>query len=99
VKAGIMLYALVMAVIFGMILSFYLSAVIDNQKNLITQKAFLSAQLMARMTQARVVKQKSGQIRFNTGISEYQQMGNVLKVTVRLENAKTYHFELPNMVK
>lgn len=57
-----MLYALVMAVIFGMILSFYLSAVIDNQKNLITQKAFLSAQLMARMTQARVVKQKSGQI-------------------------------------
>ncbi|MFZ2348046.1 competence type IV pilus minor pilin ComGG [Pseudolactococcus chungangensis] len=98
-KAGIMLYALVMAVIFGMILSFYLSAVIDNQKNLITQKAFLSAQLMARMTQARVVKQKSGQIRFNTGISEYQQMGNVLKVTVRLENAKTYHFELPNMVK
>ncbi|MFZ2717312.1 competence type IV pilus minor pilin ComGG [Lactococcus chungangensis] len=94
-----MLYALVMAVIFGMILSFYLSAVIDNQKNLITQKAFLSAQLMARMTQARVVKQKSGQIRFNTGISEYQQMGNVLKVTVRLENAKTYHFELPNMVK
>jgi hypothetical protein len=99
VKAGIMLYALVMAVIFGMILSFYLSAVIDNQKNLITQKAFLSAQLMARMTQARVVKQKSGQIRFNTGISEYQQMGNVLKVTVRLENARTYHFELPNMVK
>ncbi|MFZ2802247.1 MAG: competence type IV pilus minor pilin ComGG [Lactococcus chungangensis] len=98
-KAGIMLYALVMAVIFGMILSFYLSAVIDNQKNLITQKAFLSAQLMARMTQARVVKQKSGQIRFNTGISEYQQMGNVLKVTVRLENARTYHFELPNMVK
>jgi hypothetical protein len=62
-------------------------------------KAFLSAQLMARMTQARVVKQKSGQIRFNTGISEYQQMGNVLKVTVRLENARTYHFELPNMVK
>ncbi|MFZ2845309.1 MAG: competence type IV pilus minor pilin ComGG [Lactococcus chungangensis] len=98
-KAGIMLYALVMAVIFGMILSFYLSAVIDNQKNLITQKSFLSAQLMARMTQARVVKQKSGQIRFNTGISEYQQMGNVLKVTVRLENARTYHFELPNMVK
>lgn len=94
-----MLYALVMAVIFEMILSFYLSAVIDNQKNLITQKAFLSAQLMARMTQARVVKQKSGQIRFNTGISEYQQMGNVLKVTVRLENARTYHFELPNMVK
>ncbi|PCS02389.1 hypothetical protein RR45_GL000578 [Lactococcus chungangensis CAU 28 = DSM 22330] len=94
-----MLYALVMAVIFGMILSFYLSAVIDNQKNLITQKSFLSAQLMARMTQARVVKQKSGQIRFNTGISEYQQMGNVLKVTVRLENARTYHFELPNMVK
>jgi hypothetical protein len=43
VKAGIMLYALVMAVIFGMILSFYLSAVIDNQKNLITESFFKRA--------------------------------------------------------
>ncbi|GAB2021153.1 hypothetical protein RyT2_02260 [Pseudolactococcus yaeyamensis] len=94
-----MLYALVMAVIFGMILSFYLSAVVDNQKNLMSQKAFLSAQLMAKMTQERVSNQKSGQIRFNTGLSEYQQMGGVLKVTVRLENTRIYHFELPHVVK
>ena len=94
-----MLYALVMTVIFGMILRFYLSAVVDNQKNLLSQKAFLSAQLMARMTRARVVRQKSGQIRFNTGISDYQQVGSVLKVTVRLENSRTYHFDLPHVVK
>ncbi|GHU36961.1 hypothetical protein FACS1894193_11610 [Bacilli bacterium] len=94
-----MLYAMLMAVIFGMILSFYLSAVVDNQKNLLSQKAFLSAQLMARMTQARVGTQKSGQIRFNAGISEYQQSETTLKVTVHLENTRTYHFELPNVVK
>ena len=54
---------------------------------------------MARMTRARVVRQKSGQIRFNTGISDYQQVGSVLKVTVRLENKRTYHFDLPHVVK
>lgn len=48
-----MLYAVVMTVIFGMILSFYLSAVVNNQKNLRHQKEFLSAQIMARMTRDR----------------------------------------------
>ncbi|XOQ37434.1 MAG: Late competence protein ComGG [Lactococcus sp.] len=94
-----MLYALVMAVIFGMLLSFYLRAVVANQKQLMSQKDFLSAQLMARVTQARVVTQKTGQIRFNTGISDYEQTETTLKVTVQLENTRTYHFELPNVVK
>ena len=94
-----MLYALVMAVIFGMLLSFYLRAVVANQKQLMSQKDFLSAQLMARVTQARVVTQKTGQIRFNTGISDYEQSETTLKVTVQLENTRTYHFELPNVVK
>ena len=94
-----MLYALAMAVIFGMLLNFYLRAVVANQKNLMGQKDFLSAQLMARVTQARVVTQKTGQIRFNTGISDYEQTETTLKVTVQLENTRTYHFELPNVVK
>ena len=94
-----MLYALVMAVIFGMLLSCYLRAVVANQKQLMSQKDFLSAQLMARVTQARVVTQKTGQIRFNTGISDYEQTETTLKVTVQLENTRTYHFELPNVVK
>lgn len=94
-----MLYALVMAVIFGMLLSFYLRAVVANQKQLMSQKDFLSAQLMARVTQARVVTQKTGQIRFNTGISDYEQTETTLKMTVQLENTRTYHFELPNVVK
>ena len=94
-----MLYAMVMTIIFGMILSFYLRAVVDNQKNLMSQKAFLCAQLMARVTQERVATQKSGQIRFNTGISEYEQTETTLKVTIHLENTRTYHFELPNVVK
>ena len=95
-----MLYALVMAVIFGMLLSFYLRAVVANQKQLMSQKDFLSAQLMARVTQERVAtKKKAGQIRFNAGISEYEQTETMLKVTVQLENTRTYHFELPNVVK
>ena len=92
-------YAVVMTVIFGMILSFYLSAVVNNQKNLRHQKEFLSAQLMARMTRDRGAAQTSGQVRFNMGIAEYEQTETILKVTVRLENERTYYFELPNVVK
>jgi hypothetical protein len=52
-----------------------------------------------KVTQARVVTQKTGQIRFNTCISDYEQTETTLKVTVQLENTRTYHFELPNVVK
>ncbi|WP_172357303.1 competence type IV pilus minor pilin ComGG [Pseudolactococcus insecticola] len=98
VKAGIMLYALLLSVVFGMVLSFYLTAIVDNQRNLISQKQFLTAQLMAKMTQ-QVVKNESGQIRFNQGISSYQTTQNTIKITVQLENAVAYRFEFSNMVK
>ena len=45
-----MLYALSISVVFGMILSFYLSAIVENQNNLIAQESFLYAQLMAKVT-------------------------------------------------
>ncbi|GFH41126.1 hypothetical protein Hs20B_15240 [Lactococcus insecticola] len=93
-----MLYALLLSVVFGMVLSFYLTAIVDNQRNLISQKQFLTAQLMAKMTQ-QVVKNESGQIRFNQGISSYQTTQNTIKITVQLENAVAYRFEFSNMVK
>ncbi|GFH42460.1 hypothetical protein Hs30E_10110 [Lactococcus hodotermopsidis] len=93
-----MLYALLISVIFGMILSFYLSSIVENQKNLISQKEFLTAQLMARLTQEHA-DEKSGQIRFNHGISDYQKVGKTLNVTVKLENAVTYHFDFSNITE
>lgn len=54
---------------------------------------------MARMTRDRGAAQTSGQVRFNMGIAEYEQTETILKVTVRLENERTYYFELPNVVK
>jgi hypothetical protein len=94
-----MLYALLISVIFGMIMSFYLHLVVENQKNLLSQKQFLSAQLMARMTQERMSDKKTGQIRFNKGISNYQKTEKTIKITVRLENSATYQFEFPNVMK
>lgn len=94
-----MLYALLIAVIFGMILSFYLYSVVENQKDLMGQKQFLCAQLMARMTQERISDKNSGQIRFNKGVANYQKKKNTIKMVIRLENSATYHFELPNVVK
>ena len=51
------------------------------------------------MTRDRGAAQTSGQVRFNMGIAEYEQTETILKVTVRLENERTYYFELPNVVK
>jgi hypothetical protein len=94
-----MLYALLISVIFGMILSFYLNARVENQKNLLSQKQFLCAQLMARMTQEQVGDKKSGQMRFNQGMSDYQKKEKTIKITITLENSAIYHFEFPNVVK
>lgn len=94
-----MLYALTMAVIFSMILSFYLSSLVDNQKHLLSQKDFLCAQLMAKMTRDTKPSDDSGQIRFDKGLASYTKTSNTLKITILLENSHSYQFELPNVVE
>jgi hypothetical protein len=90
---------MLMAIIFALILSFYLRAQVANQKNVFSQKDFLYAQLMFRMTREQIGDEESGQLHFNKGISDYQKAKASLKIVIRLENAATYHFEVPIVVK
>ncbi len=89
-----MLYALSISVVFGMILSFYLSAIVENQNNLIAQESFLYAQLMAKVTVGRRSDKVTGQLRFNKGVVSYQQQDKVIQVTVTLVSGDQYQFRI-----
>lgn len=89
-----MLYALSISVVFGMILSFYLSAIVENQNNLIAQESFLYAQLMAKVTVGRRSDKVTGQLRFNKGVVSYQQQDKLILVTVTLVSGDRYQFRM-----
>ena len=89
-----MLYALSISVIFGMILSFYLAAIVENQNNLIAQESFLYAQLMAKVTVERRSDKVAGQLRFNKGVVSYQQQDKLILVTVTLVSGDRYQFRM-----
>lgn len=90
-----MLCALSLSIIFSMVLSFYLTAIVDNQKNLNYQKSFLTAQLMAKMTVALSTDKTDGEILFNHGTVQYQRLGERLNIVVALKGAGEYRFKLP----
>lgn len=89
-----MLYALSISVVFGMILSFYLAAMVENQNNLIAQESFLYAQLMAKVTIERRSDKLAGQLRFDKGGVSYQQQDKVIEVTVTLVSGDRYKFRM-----
>ena len=78
-----------------MLLSFYLTAIVDNQRNLNSQKSFLIAQLMAKMTVGMSHDQTNGKIVFNHGRVEYQKTGEKLVISVSLTDGGDYRFKLP----
>lgn len=78
-----------------MLLSFYLTAIVDNQRNLNSQKSFLTAQLMAKMTVGVSDDQTDGKIVFNHGQVQYQKTGEKLVISVSLTDGGDYRFKLP----
>ena len=78
-----------------MLLSFYLTAIVDNQSNLNSQKSFLTAQLMAKMTVSVIDNQTDGEIVFNHGQVQYQKTGEKLVISVSLTDGGDYRFKLP----
>lgn len=80
---------------FSMMLSFYLTSIVDNQKNLTHQKSFLTAQLMARMTVTLSKDKTDGEILFNHGTVQFKRLGERLNIVVALKGAGAYQFKLP----
>ena len=91
VKAGVLLYALLMAAIFSLLLQFYLSRVIATQRQNQFQLAASQAYLMAELTQD-LAKGNSGQFTFNYGSSTYQKENQRLLIEVHLKSGQFYHY-------
>ena len=89
-----MLYALSISVVFNMILSFYLSAIVEKQSDLLAQESFLYAQLMAKLTVERRSGKVAGQLRFDKGVVSYRLQDKVIQVTVTLVSGDRYQFRM-----
>ncbi|MGT2924961.1 competence type IV pilus minor pilin ComGG [Streptococcus caviae] len=91
VKAGVLLYALLMAAIFSLLLQFYLNRVLATQRQNQLQLSASQAYLMAELTQD-LAKDNSGQFTFNYGSSSYQKENQQIVIEVRLKSGRSYRY-------
>lgn len=91
VKAGVLLYALLMSAIFALLLQFYLGRVLATQRQSQAQLLSSQAQLMAQMTRE-MAEQVDGQLSFVQGSSSYHKQGEHLLVKVRLKHGQVYNY-------
>ena len=97
VKAGVLLYALLMASIFTLILQFYLHRVVASERLLLVQTQQAKASLVAELTKD-LATDKEGQFQFSEGRSHYQEKSGLLEVTVMIgERAYAYHYLKPDI--
>ena len=89
VKAGILLYALVIASIFGLLLQFCLQCQLAEKRQLILRWDRLQAQLMLDLAQQKL-KNQTGQVQFDTGSVSLQKN----TALVSLKDGTQVHFGL-----
>lgn len=91
VKAGVMLYALLLTAIFAQLLQFYLNQVLASQKQYQALLNNSKAYMMATLTNEH--HQKVGEQRFSEGIVTYQIIKDKRKAKVTLTNQEVYYYE------
>lgn len=94
VKAGVLLYALLMLAVLTLFLQFYNKRVTMVNEVQIAYLENTQAHLIAGLT-ANMVKDKKGEFHFNHGMSYYQQIDEFLEVDVSLSSGAKYHYQLP----
>ncbi|WP_231088889.1 competence type IV pilus minor pilin ComGG [Streptococcus gordonii] len=90
IRAGVMLYALLMAAVFSLLLQFYLNRQTAHQRNLLAQQERQEAYAIALLTKDQKLAD-SGQFSFNKGQSHYRQEKDQLIVNVVISD-RTYDF-------
>lgn len=100
VKAGILLYALLMAAIFALLLQFYLGRVVASERQHQAQIKSAQAYLMAEMSKD-LADEESGQYQFDKGTVSYHYKDKLLVETVMLDSKEEfqYTFYLPKKEK
>ena len=92
VRAGVLLYALVMAGIFSLLLQFYLNRQVAHHQDYVLNKEKLVAYAMAKRTYERA-SSENGEQSFNVGKSTYRNDENFFTTTIDTgKNQFEFHF-------
>lgn len=91
VKAGILIYALLMAAIFALLLQFYLGRVVAMERQHQAQLSASQAYLMAELTKD-LAKEDTGHLTFDQGVADYNFQDNQLQVVVKLPNQQEFDY-------
>lgn len=92
-----MLYALLMAAVFSLLLQFYLNRQVAHQRNMLAQAEGQTAYAMALLTQENL-QEENGDIVFQQGTSSYRRKEGRLHIQVALKE-RSYHFSFPEKEK
>ncbi len=91
VRAGVLLYALLMAAVFSLLLQFYLQEVLANGHEQEAMVQTAKAQLMAEMTRE-AADESIGDFQYNLGKTHYEIKDKTMKVLVTLSNGAQRQF-------
>ena len=97
VRAGVLLYALVMAGIFSLLLQFYLNRQVAHHQDYVLNKEKLVAYAMAKRTYERA-NSESGEQSFNVGKSTYRNDEKFFTTTISTEKNQ-FEFRFPPLKK
>ena len=97
VKAGVLLYALVMAGIFSLLLQFYLNRQVAHHQDYVLNKEKLVAYAMAMRTYEKA-NFESGEQSFNVGKSTYRNDEKGFTTTISTEKNQ-FEFRFPPLKK
>ena len=91
VEAGILLYALLMAAVFSLLLQFYLNRQVSSQRLQLFNMERTEAYAMAVLTKA-TAKDDSGEMEFEQGKAVYRRQGKNLEISSQLSSGHAYSF-------
>ena len=91
VEAGILLYALLMAAVFSLLLQFYLNRQVSSQRLQLFNRERTEAYAMAVLTTA-TAKDDSGEMEFEQGKAVYRRQGKNLEISSQLSSGHSYSF-------
>lgn len=91
VEAGILLYALLMAAVFSLLLQFYLNRQVSSQRLQLFNRERTEAYAMVVLTKA-TAKDDSGEMEFEQGKAAYRKEGKELEISSRLSSGHAYSF-------
>ena len=95
VKAGVLLYALLMAAIFSLLLQFYLHRQVAERRILKTSQERLRAYALVQLAlEKRKSDEKTSEIHLKSGVVQLQQNTGFLHAQAKM-NGESYEFVLP----